>query len=81
MASAAVAIGDQVYLHEDGEVFGAVRAVHSHDLVVYVEGAGDFTVPARAVTAVHDGKIVLAESELAEPIRRAIAAAHRAEVS
>jgi hypothetical protein len=79
MPSAAVEVGDQVFLHEDGEAFGAVRHIHSRDLVVYIEGAGDFTVPAVAVTAVHDGKIVLDERELEEPLRTAIATAHRNE--
>jgi hypothetical protein len=79
MTSAAVTVGDQVFLHEDGEAFGAVRHIHSKDLVVYIEGSGDFTLPALAVTAVHDGKIIVDEKALPEPLRQAIAVAHRAE--
>ncbi|MEZ4358979.1 MAG: hypothetical protein R3B48_02285 [Kofleriaceae bacterium] len=79
MPSAAVEIGDQVFLQEDGEAFGAVRDVHSHDLVVYVEGSGDFLVPAVAVTAVHDGKIVVDPTQLAAPMVAAIELAHQRE--
>jgi hypothetical protein len=80
MSRAAVALGDQVFLHEDGEAFGAVRQIHRHELIIYIEGAGDFAVPAVSVSAVHDGKIVLNEAGLSSDLRIAIAAAHRGEV-
>lgn len=79
MTKAAVNVGDQVFLHEGGEVFGAVRQVYAHELVVFIEGAGDFTFPAAAVVAVHDGKVLVASKELPAAARQAIAAAHKHE--
>lgn len=54
-----VQIGDQLFLEEGGEEVGAVREVAPDHLVVYVEAAGDFTVPGPWVRAAHDGKVVL----------------------
>lgn len=75
----AVRIGDQVYVKEGGVMFGAVRGVHRHGLQIYVENAGDFEVPADAVKAVHDGKVLLALEKLGTPLRTAIAHAHQVE--
>ena len=55
-----VQIGDQLFLEEGGEEIGAVRKVAPDHLVVYVEAAGDFTVPGPWVRAVHDGKVIVA---------------------
>jgi hypothetical protein len=74
----AIQIGDQVFGNEGGEEFGAVRQVRP-DLVVYVENGGDFTVPASAVKAVHDGKVVLDLSALEGELRDAIKHAHERE--
>lgn len=71
-----VQVGDQVYLKEGGTMFGAVRAVHKHGLQIYVENSGDFEVGAEAVTAAHDGKVVLAHEKLGAGLRTAIAHAH-----
>jgi hypothetical protein len=54
-----VQIGDQLFLEEGGEEVGAVRKVAPDHLVVYIEAAGDFTVPGPWVRAAHDGKVVL----------------------
>ena len=54
-----VEIGDQIFLEEGGEEVGAVRKVSADHLVVYIEGAGDFTVPGAWVRAAHDGKVVV----------------------
>ena len=37
--------GFDVFLHDGEKTFGAVRQVHKHELVVYVENAGDFEMP------------------------------------
>ncbi len=74
-----VGVGDQVYAAEGGDPVGAVRRVHPHELVIYVEGTGDLTVPATAVAAVHDGKVVLDLEALAPELRRAVGAAHQGE--
>lgn len=76
---AQVQVGDQVYLKEGGTMFGAVRAVHAHGLQIYVENSGDFEVKADAVTAVHDGKVILNQEKLGPTLRTAISHAHKAE--
>lgn len=79
MAQVEVSVGDQVYAEEGADPFGAVRRVHPQELLVFVEGTGDLAVPASAVAAVHDGKVVLDLRALTPELRRAIAGAHRAE--
>lgn len=72
-------VGFQAYLDEGGEDFGAVRAVAPDgrdELVVYVENAGDFIVPLRAIRSAHDGKVVLDGAQLDQRLRDAIAHAH-----
>ena len=60
-----------VFLH-DGEVaFGAVR--RTSPLVVFVEGSGDFEVPASAIHDVHFAKLLLDGSKLDHRLRAAIA--------
>ena len=76
MPHTAVAIGDEVFAHDGAEAFGAVRGVHAHELLVYVEGIGDVTVPAIAVTAVHADKVVVNVKQLPGDIQHAIAKAH-----
>jgi hypothetical protein len=71
-----VEVGYQVFVAEGGEEIGAVRAVAAHELVVYVENAGDFKVSADAVRSVHDGKVVLETGRLHPSLRDAIAHAH-----
>ena len=75
----AIGVGDQVYLDEGGEEFGAVREVtsgHRSEVVIYVENAGDFTVSAEAIRSVHDGKVLLDRQRLDQQLRDAIAHAH-----
>jgi hypothetical protein len=79
MTNAAVSIGDQVYLEEGGVTFGAVRQVRAHELTVFIEGTGDVTLPAAAVTAVHSGKVIVNREALSTTARQAIAVAHRRE--
>jgi len=71
-------IGDHVFLEDGGEEIGAVRSIQAGELVIYVEGAGDFTVAADAVRAVHYGKVVL-DAEHLEP--KVLAAARQAHVN
>jgi hypothetical protein len=82
MASKTIEEGFQVFVH-DGEVaFGAVRQVAPGgrpQIVVYVENAGDFTVPISAVRDVHDEKVVLDGAKLEPRLREAIGCAHVAE--
>jgi hypothetical protein len=77
-----IAVGDQVFAVDGGEVFGAVRQVAPHgrpELVIYVENAGDFVVPLDAVEAVHAQKVIVDCNKLDARLREAIGHAHDAE--
>jgi hypothetical protein len=73
-----IEIGDQIYVVEGSEKFGAVRGYmpQANALVIYIENAGDFVVPLEAVHAMHDGKVVLDVARLDGRVRTAIAHAH-----
>jgi hypothetical protein len=45
-------------------------------LIIYIENAGDFEVPAEAVRRVHDGKVIVDTRRLDARLRAAIAHAH-----
>ena len=75
-------IGDQVFVADGAEVFGAVRQIKPHgrpELVIYVENAGDFVVPLEAVQAVHAQKVIVDCDKLDYSLRQAIGHAHDAE--
>jgi hypothetical protein len=74
-----VQIGDQLFLEEGGEEIGAVRKVAPDHLVVYIEAAGDFTVPGPWVRAVHDGKVVLDPEQCDSTFLAAAQTAHERE--
>jgi hypothetical protein len=77
-----IEVGFQAFVSDGGEEFGAVRKVAPggrHELVIYVENAGDFTVPFEAVEAVHSGKVILNCAKLDRGLRHAIGHAHDAE--
>ena len=74
-----IAVGFQTFLSDGDEEFGAVREVKPggrSELLVYVENAGDFTVPLSAVEGVHSEKVILNCGKLSEDLRRAIGHAH-----
>jgi hypothetical protein len=77
-----IEVGFQTFVSDGGEEFGAVREVAPGgrpELVIYVENAGDFTVPLDAVVAVHSEKVILNCAKLDLGLRRAIGHAHDAE--
>lgn len=74
-----VQVGDQLFLEEGGEEVGAVRKVTPDHLVVYVEAAGDFTIPGPWVRAAHDGKVVLDPLKCDSLFLAAARAAHERE--
>jgi hypothetical protein len=74
-----IQVGFQAFVSDGGEEFGAVRKVSPHELVVYVENAGDFTVPLSAVESVHSEKVVFSCAKLDRRLREAIGHAHDAE--
>jgi len=71
-----IQIGFQAFTSDGGEEFGAVRKVTPHELTIYVENAGDFTVPMNAVEAVHSEKVVVNCAKLDSRLRKAIGHAH-----
>jgi hypothetical protein len=78
-----VKVGFQVFIEEGGEECGAVRDVTPEgrsEIIVYIENAGDFVVPAGAIRSVHDGKVVLDPTGLDQDLLQAIAHAHEREV-
>lgn len=74
----AIQIGDQAFLEEGGEEFGAVRALDptQEAVVVYIENRGEFSVPLRAVRSAHHGKVVFDRDRLPSAMRNAIRHAH-----
>lgn len=78
----AIREGDDVFVHDGEKAVGAVRRVSRHGrpaLVIYVENAGEFTVPADAVQAVQARKVILNCAKLDPALRRAVGHAHDAE--
>lgn len=76
-----IEVGFQTFVTDGQEEFGAVRAVSSdgRSLTVYVENAGDFTVPASAVASVQEEKVTFDCQKLEPRLRDAIGHAHDAE--
>ena len=71
--------GFDVFLHDGGKSFGAVRQVRKDAILVYVENAGDFEIPFRAVRDAEAGKVILDATHLDSKLRDAIHRAHTGE--
>jgi hypothetical protein len=76
-----IEVGFQAFVSDGQEEFGAVRAVYPTDVTVYVENAGDFTVPIDAVVKVAFGKVTFNCKKLDRKLREAIGHAHDAETA
>jgi hypothetical protein len=76
-----IEIGFQVYLNDGDDEVGAVRGPGDNpdEIIVYIENAGDFAVPLKAVRAVHYSKVVLDKTQLEQEMLDAIGKAHDAE--
>lgn len=74
-----IRVDQPVFLHDGDVAFGTVREVHGHQLKIYIENAGDFTVPASAVQEVHFDKLILDGAKLDKKIHAAIGRAHASE--
>lgn len=75
----AIRVGFQVFVEEGSEECGAVREVAPEgraEIIVYIENAGDFVVPASAIRSAHDAKVVLNPGRLDQDLLDAIAHAH-----
>ena len=75
----AIQEGFDVFTHDGEKAFGAVRQVHAHAIVIYVENAGDFEVPLTAVVDAHSEKVILDSARIAPQLREAIRKAHKGE--
>jgi hypothetical protein len=71
-----IKIGDQLFQQEDSDAFGAVVGIHAHELLVEIEGIGQAVIPAIAIKAVHDGKLIVDVAQLPPPLRTSIKHAH-----
>jgi hypothetical protein len=74
--------GFEVFAHDGDVAFGAVREVaprRKPELIVYVENAGDFTIPFDAIVDVHMGKVIVNAAKLDPRLKEAIGHAHDAE--
>ena len=73
-----IEVGFQTFVDDAPEEFGAIRAISADggNLTVYVENAGDFQVPASAVSSVQSEKVTFACRKLDPRIRAAIGHAH-----
>jgi hypothetical protein len=79
MEQEAIQEGYDVFVHDGDKAFGAVRQVAPQgrrEIVIYVENAGDFTVPYAAIKDVEAEKVVLNCAKLDIGLRRAIGHAH-----
>ena len=71
----AIELGSQVYLQEGGDPFGGIRDVRRSgrgEIVIYVENAGEFVVPADTIQSAHDGKVVLDSLKLDPSLQSAL---------
>lgn len=77
----AIREGFDVFVHDGEKAFGAVRQASSRkqEIVVYVEGAGDFLVPLAAIRDVYSGKVILDCGKIDAGLKRAIGHAHDTE--
>lgn len=73
--------GNLVFVADGEDGIGSVRRIHAdrHTLVIYIENAGDFDIPADAVQAVHSGKVILNLDRLPRPVLEAIGNARKSE--
>lgn len=74
--SVQVQVGNKLFAKEDGSPFGAVMEVHENGLLVDIEGAGPTALPAFAVRAVHDGKVIVDVTKLPPDVQQSIMHAH-----
>jgi hypothetical protein len=81
MTTFQVGEGFEVFLADGQKAFGAVREVsrNRQDIIVYVENAGDFVIPASAVTEIHAQKVIVDRHKLDPRLVEAIVRAHAAE--
>jgi hypothetical protein len=55
--------GFMAFVAEGSEGIGAVREVTDKAVIIFIENAGEFTVPLTAVRTVHDQKVMRADQD------------------
>jgi hypothetical protein len=68
--------GFMAFLAEGKEGIGAVRGVSPDSIILYVENAGEFIVPMKAVRKVHDQKVLLDARQLDRALLDAVGHVH-----
>ena len=71
-----IEVGFMAFLADGAEGIGGVRSVSPTSLVIYVENAGEFTVPLSAVADVHSQKVMLNPRKLDKVMLKAIGHTH-----
>lgn len=71
----AVRAGDRIFVSDGGDAVGLVHQVRDDGLFAHIDKRGQVFVPARAVAAHHQGKVLLDLSKLDDELVAAIAAA------
>ena len=82
MPSTDIKVGDTVFLKDGGDPIGAVTNVAPQGrsaITMYVENAGEFSVPLTAVKGVHFAKVIIDARLLDTKLQAAIRHAHDAE--
>lgn len=76
-----IEVGALVFVADGEDGIGSVRRLlpEENALLVYIENAGDFIIPARGVRAVHSGKVMLDLGQLPRQVLEAIGHARRSE--
>ncbi|MDQ8698232.1 hypothetical protein [Hyphomicrobium sp. LHD-15] len=77
--AATIEPGFMVFVAEGSEGIAAVREVRNGSIVLYIENRGEFVVPRKAVTSVHDQKVMLDPALLDRKLLEAIGHAHDSE--
>ena len=68
------------FIAEGQPPVGAIRNVSRTAITIYIENSGDFILPIRAVTATHDGKVILDTGLLSKLFLSAVGHVHDSEV-
>ena len=74
-----IEVGDMVFVAEGQEGIGAVRLVDNNAFVLYVENAGEFSIPSAAIVRVHDHKVIVNPTRLPRRLLDAVGHAHDGE--
>ncbi len=71
----------QVFAKEGQVAIGAVRRVMPGAIEVHIENYGQVKLTQNQISAIHDGKVVLAINKLSDDLRAAIDHAHDRELN